>query len=272
MSLTGIIVLPCILMALVFFLAIKRAYRSHSSARPFVLYPLICSFLITSGYMLWGYHAICTSKSSTAAIGFLFLPFYSAALAVIAFVVSWACLYVGHFVIQRLQRAPVRLASVALVVLAVVLLGWAGHVAQVKIGRHRLLNEAASGYNVDRLETILEEGISTQDFEVLANLAKNPNTPIDDLVRIYDFCKPRIAEFNPPEYSILFSLAQNPRTPSDILVILAGCRQSSIRFAVATNPNTPTPTLSKLAEDQDVSVKTYAIPRLNARKRSEKND
>lgn len=272
MAVAGIIALPCVLMALSFFLLIKVAYRSHSPTRPFFLYPLVCSFVVTSGFMAWGYHAIYTSRSSTAAIGFLFLPFYSAALAVIAFVVSWSVLYMGWFIFQRIERTPVRPVSVALLALAVALLGWAGYVAQVGIARHGLLNEAASGHNVDRLEVILAEGVSLQDFEVLANLAKNPNTPANDLARLFDYCKPHIAEFNPPEYTILFSLAKNPNTRSDILVILAGCHQSSIRFTVATNPNTPTSTLSKLAGDSDVSVKTYAIPRLNARKRSEKND
>jgi hypothetical protein len=270
MSITGIIALPCILMALVFGLTITTAYRSHSPTRPFLLYPLVCTFFVTSGYMIWGYYAICTSRSSTAAIGFLFLPFFSVAFAVIGFVVSWACLYVVHFVIQRIEGTPVRLVSVALFVLAVALLAWTGYVGQNKIARHRLLDEAASGFSVDRLETILADGVSFRDWEVLSNLAKNPNTPINDLVRLFDYCKPSIAEFNPPEYPILFSLAQNPQTPSDILVVLAGCRQSSIRFAVATNPSTPTQTLRRLAEDQNVSVKTYAIPRLNARERSVK--
>ena len=267
MSLIAVIVLPCFLIGWLFSVAIRRAHRSNPPIRPLLLYPLVCSLVLTSGFMIWGYHAILTSRSSTAAIGFFFLPFYSAALAITAFVVSWAVLYVGWFIFQRIQGTPVRLVSVALLVLAVALLGWAGYVAQVKIARHRLLNEAASGFNVDRLEMIVADGISSHDFDVLANLAKNPNTPANDLIRLSDYCRPSIAEFNPPEYSILFSLAQNSRTPSDILVILAGCHQSSIRFAVATNPNTPTPTLRKLAEDSDASVKTYAIPRLNAREK-----
>lgn len=270
MSVAGIIALPSILFALVFILLIGRAYQSKFKAGPFLLYPLICSSVVTSGYMIWGYHAVLTSRSSTAAIGFFFLPSYSAAFAVIAFVVSWAVLYVGWFVYQRIQGTSVRPISVALLVLAVTCLGWAGYVVQAKTARHRLLTEASSGYNVVRLEAILSEGVSSHDFEVLADLAKNPNTPANDLIRLFAYCKPSVTEFNPPEYSILFSLAKNPNTPSDILVILAGCHQSSIRFAVATNPNTPTPTLRKLAEDSDVSVKTYAIPRLNARERSAK--
>jgi len=258
-------------MAMTFFLAITFAYRSPST-RLFFLYPLICSFVIASGYMVWGYHEVYASRSSTAAIGFLFVPVFSAALAVVGFVVSWACFYVVHFVIQRIKRTPVRLASVLLLVLAVVLFTWTGYVGYNKIARHRLLNEAASGGDVDRLETVLADGVSSRDWEVLSKVAKNRNTPKNNLVRIFDYCKPSIAEFNPPEYSILFSLAQNPRTPSDILAALAACRQSSIRYVVAVNPSTPMPALRKLAEDQDNSVRTYAKPRLLARERDGKSE
>ena len=99
----GIIGLPCVVMGLAFLYAIQGAYHSHRPTRPLFLYPLICSFVLTSGFMIWGYHAICTSRSSTAAIGFLFLPFESIVVAAAGVVVSWSVLYVAHFVIQRIR-------------------------------------------------------------------------------------------------------------------------------------------------------------------------
>lgn len=111
MSLIGITTLPCILMALTFLLAIKNAYQSRSPARLFILYPLIFSFLVTSGFMLWAYHATLTSKSSTAAIGFFLIPFYSLAIAVVGFLLSWACYYVVHFIIQRVEGTRKRQAA-----------------------------------------------------------------------------------------------------------------------------------------------------------------
>jgi hypothetical protein len=220
--------------------------------------------------MIWGYHAILTSRSSTAAIGFFFLPFFSAALAVIAFVVSWAILYVALFIFQRIQGTPVRFVSIMLLALAVVLLGLAGYVTQVKIARHRLLNEAASGYSVGTLEAILTEGVSSQDFDVLANLAINPNTPANDLVRLYDFCKPRISQLGGSESSILLPLARNPNTPPDILTALANCRQSWIRNSVVKNPNTPISTLRQLSADQDELVKGQAKRELRLREQERK--
>ncbi len=272
MSLIGIIALPCVLMALMFSLVIKVAYRSHSPARPLFLYPLICSFIITSGFMLWGYHAICTSRSSTAAIGFFFLPFYSLAVAVAGLLVSWSVLYVVRFVLERIRGIPVRFTSVVPLVLAIALLALTGHIVQTKVARHKLLNEAASGTGANSLETILADGTASRDLEVLSKLAKNPNTPISDLVRLYDYCKPNISKSNPSEYPVLFALARNPQTPSDILVVLAVCRQSTIRYAVAINPSTPTRTLRQLTEDHDDSVRTYAKPRLHAREHDEKSE
>lgn len=270
MSLIAVIVLPCFLIGWLFSVAIRRAHRSNPPIRPLLLYPLVCSLVLTSGFMTWGYHAILTSRSSTAAIGFFFLPFYSAALAITAFVVSWAVLYVGWFIFQRIQGTPVRLVSVALLVLAVALLGWAGYVTQVKITRHRLLNEAASGFNVDRLEMILAEGVSSHDFDVLADLAKNPNTPANDLVRLYDFCKPRISQLGGSESSILLPLAQNPHTPPDTLTALAKCRQSWIRNSVGRNPNTSIGTLQKMTEDQDEFVRRDAKGELRLREKERK--
>ena len=271
MWMVGFIFVSCILMVIGIPCAIRGAYRANSRVRPFFLYPLICTAIMTSGFVVWELHAISVSKSSTAAIGLCLLPIVAIVVAVVGFVISWSVLYVAHFVIQRTKGTPVRLTSIVLFVLAVVMLVWTGYVGHNKIARHRLLHKAASGFDVDYLETVLADGILSRDWEVLSELAQNRNIPTNDLVRIFDYCKPSIAQFNPAEYPILFSLAQNPQTPSDILVVLAACRQSSIRYAVAINPSTQTKTLRQLAEDRDDLVRTYAKPRLRARERDEKS-
>ena len=106
MSLVAVIALPCFLIGWLFSVAIRRAHRSNPPIKPLLLYPLICSAITTGGFMVWGYHSILTSRSSTAAIGFFFLPFYSAALAVIAFVVSWAVLYVACSSSKEFKELP----------------------------------------------------------------------------------------------------------------------------------------------------------------------
>ena len=269
----GLIILPSVLLAVGFFSAFGTAYRASSPARSLFLYSLIGSLIVTSGFTIWAYHAICISKSSTAVIGFFILPLYSIAVAFAGLLISWSFLYVGRFTAERLGIIADRITTLAPLLLAIALLTLTGYVVQNKVARYRLLNKAASGTNADSLATILADGIASRDLEVLSKLAKNPNTPISDLVRLYGFCKPTITKSHPSEYPVLFSLAQNPQTPSDILAVLAGCRQSTIRYAVAINPSTPTKTLRLLAEDHDDSVKTYAKPRLNSREhggRSEK--
>ena len=210
----GLIISPCVLMTVGFYSAIRRAYRSNSPARSLFLYPLICSFIMTSGFVIRECHAIFTSRSSMAGAGLFFLPFHSLAVAVSGLFVSWACLYVAHFVIQRIEGIPVGLTSVVFLALAIVLLVLTGYVAQSWIARHNLLTTAASGANADSLEKILASGVSSRDWEVLAKLAKNPNTPISDLVHLYDSCKHNITNPYPPEYPVLFSTgAESPHTP-----------------------------------------------------------
>ncbi len=262
--LTGaMIVLPYVLLGMVFFCAILRAYRSKSPARPLLLYPPICSLILTGGFMAWGYHAILTSKSSTAAIGLLFLPIYSVAVAV----VSWSVIFLALFVVQRFKRIPVEDASIIPLALAIVVFVLTGFTVEGRIARYRLLNAAASETDTASLETILAAAISSRDLEVLVELARNPSTRTNDLVRIYDLCKPNVAKSHPPESPILSSLAQNPRTPPDILGALAGCRQPSIRYSVAHNPSTPTETLRQLSEDQKDLLRRHAKPRLRSRHR-----
>lgn len=271
MWMVGFIFVSCILMVIGIPYAIRGAYRANSRVRPFFLYPLICTAIMTSGFVVWELHAISVSKSSTAAIGLFLLPIVAIVVAVVGFVVSWSVLYVAHFVIQRINGIRVGLTSVVCLTLAIALLAWTGYVVQNKVARHRLLSEAATGTDVASLERILATSLVSHDNEVLSKLAKNPNTPITDLVRLYDYCKPNIAKFSPPEYPIFHALAHNLRTPPDILSVLAGCQSSSTRLAVATNPSTSTKTLRQLAKDQDALVRSQAQPRLRAIERSEKS-
>lgn len=259
------IILPCFLLGIGFFFAIRGAFRTSSPTRMLFLCPLIFSLIVTIGFMIREYNIITTSKSSTAAIGFIFLPFYSVVVAVTVLLVSWSCLYVARFVIERILGISDRITSIGPLIVAIVLLVQIGYFVQYKVTRDGLLETAATGNNADSLSTILAESSSSRDLEVLSKLAKNPKTPSSSLTNLYYYCKPSLEKFNPPEYSVLMSLAQNPKTPPDILAALATCRQSSIRYAVAINPSTPTNTLLLLEDDQDLLVRKYAKSKLCSR-------
>jgi hypothetical protein len=90
MSAFQIVAMSLILMGLVYFLAIGAALRARSPLRQIFAYPLVCSFVMTSGFLIWGLHAIFTSTSSTAAVGLIFLPIYSLGVAVVGFLIPCA--------------------------------------------------------------------------------------------------------------------------------------------------------------------------------------
>lgn len=99
-----------------------------------VVYPLVCSFILTIGYTTWAYHDFCTSLNGRPGICLLLLPFNSIAVAAAGFSVSWSCLYVACFVVDRIREIPVGFASVALLALAIVLLALTGYVVQNMVG------------------------------------------------------------------------------------------------------------------------------------------
>ena len=93
----GIVVLPCVLMAMGIFHAIRGAYRADSRARSTFLYPLICAVIMTGGFTTWALYAIYTSRSSTAGIGLLLLPVCSLVVGAYGFLVT-------RLVIQRTKN------------------------------------------------------------------------------------------------------------------------------------------------------------------------
>lgn len=142
----GLIVAPFVLLGIGYFYAIQAASRCRSAARPFLLCPPICSFVLTSGYMLWGYRAILTSKSSTAAVGLFLMPIFSLAVAIAGLAVSWSVLYAAHFVVQRIKQTPLGLTSLVLFALAIVVIVLTGYMVQGKVARHPEANHPPSVY------------------------------------------------------------------------------------------------------------------------------
>lgn len=128
-----VFIITCILMASLLCLAIVVAYRFPLTKWLF-LCPMVCSFILTIGYTIWAYHDFCTSLNGRPGICLLLLPFDSIAVAVAGFSVSWSCLYVPRFVVERIRGIPVGFTSIALLVLAIVLLALTGYVVQNMVG------------------------------------------------------------------------------------------------------------------------------------------
>lgn len=126
--------------------------------------------------------------------------------------------------------------------------------------------------------SVLSELSSDRDERVRMAVALNPNTPTEDLTRLFKtepnssfvhiiVANPnvdpsilvRIA--NHPDWSkgegwTLSSIAKNPACPVDLLDQLAGHPIFRVRSGVASNPNTPHHVLRRLAGDHHYDVVT----------------
>jgi hypothetical protein len=250
----AIVVLPYVLIAAALLWAIRLAYVSKKPARPLFLYPLVGSFIVTLAFVAWGQHDIFTSRSSTAAIGLIFLPFYSVSVALIGFLVSGSVIYIFRFALERVGNVTPRLTSIVPLVGSVLILSLSALTVQSRISRHQLLAAAKSDTST---ESVINQAIAAHDLQVLAALAKNPNTSATDLLRIYETCKGQVGVANSREYIVLDALSGNSKTPPDVLAALSHCQETSIRVALGINPSTPVEILPMLAGDKEAMVRTW---------------
>lgn len=250
----AVVILPYVLIAALLLWMIRLAYISKGTSRPLFLYPLVGAFIVTAAFVGWGQHEILTSRSSTAAIGWIFLPFYSVGTALVGFLVSWALVYVFRFALERFASVRPRLTSIAALIGCILILSLTAATIQNRISRHRLLESAKCGPTD---ESVLRNAIVGRDLPVLAAVAKNPNTSEADLLRIYDVCKGQVGASYSREYLVLMALSGNPKTPPNVLSALSRCQEPSIRVALGTNPNAPVEILPTLANDKEALVRTW---------------
>ena len=250
----AIVILPYVLLAAALLRAIRWAYISEKAARPLFLYPLVGAFIITTAFVAWGQHDIFSSRSSTAAIGLIFLPFYSVIVALIGFLISGAVVYIFRFAIERVGCISHRLTSIVPLIGSVLILSLAAFTLQTHISRHRLL---VSSKNEMPSKSVLDQAIVAHDLDVLAAVAKNPNTSATDSLRIYAACNVQIGAAYQKDYVVLYALAKNPKTPPDVLATLLNCNESSIRVEIARNPSTPGEIVPTLVNDKEAMVRTW---------------
>ena len=99
--------------------------------------------------------------------------------------------------------------------------------------------------NPDALSLSLEEKIK---------LAKNPNTPVEDL-------KVLATDRNS---DVRYWVARNPNTPVETLSVLATDKNWNVRCEVARHPNTPVEDLKVLATDRNSDVRYWVAQHPNA--------
>jgi hypothetical protein len=234
---------------------------------------LIAGILCFCFFFAAGVLSISQSKSSTAAVGYVFLPFYAAIMSVLAFLAGWC---VGYFLVW--YRSPAKtgrisaIAAALVPVILVILVGWAlttlSHrrdgVAVTRLAARDAntapndLEKLAAGTNEYVLGDVAgNPKLSEATLRKLANrggylvdwgLARNRSTPRDILSRLAGSAN---------EYTRMY-VAANPNAPAEVLADLSKDGMRAVRLSVAQNPSTPRGTIDVLLRDADETVRRLA--------------
>jgi hypothetical protein len=189
----------------------------------------VCLFFAT------GILSISTSKSSTAAVGYVFLPFYAAFMGAFGFLAGWCA---GYFLVWfrspaktgRLQAIVAALVPVIMIILA----AW----SLIASSHRSAMREAARNPHTAP-EDLGKLAESTNEY-VLGDVAGNPKLPEAALRKLA----------NHGGYLVEWGLAHNRSTPTDILSRLASSANEYTRGNVAANPNSPADILAVLSKDR----------------------
>ena len=196
------------------------------------------------------------SRSSTAAIGYLFLPLFSALMAIPGFVIGWC---VGYFYGWRRSRIARRRGSAfaaALVPLAVAAWMatalWEGDQLAGEVYRIRTMNGV-------ELEAVLNQPRFAGNKFILGAIAGNRNATSSALHRIAasnvpELYKPMGSYFdvmgsNTRGLAVMRLIASNPNTAPADLERLAEARSKDVGGEVAANPAASEATLRRLADE-----------------------
>jgi hypothetical protein len=266
LGLPMVIILPPIATIIGILVAVIWWVRYSSKNGIAIKTGILASGVIGSGFVLWSLYAIRTSCSSTAAIGYLFLPYYTSLVCATAYLLGWSITTIVLFfcgLSGKTWNIKQKKWSVYAAVCIVALPGFWTFKITV---RNLLLRKAYVSTSQSELNTLYDKAVSNQDIELMANLVNNPNTSETLLSRIYSSIPDSAFKYPGSNYSRVFSeLARNKKTPPDILASLSEKRPYE-RFFIATNPNTPLNTLEQLAEDKDSQIRTWLCTNPNVTK------
>jgi len=123
-----------------------------------------------------------------------------------------------------------------------------------QVTRNILLKEAKDTINKDRLNQLYQQANSSNDFELLGELAGNILITENMIKEMYAKCLP-IPTSTDRCYSVFSYLAMNSKTPLDILEQLGKRSESMVRARAALNGNTPLELVEKLSSDSDWQVR-----------------
>jgi len=197
-----------------------------------------------------GYWSIAQSRSSTAGIGFLFLPGYGAIAAVLA----WVFARFGHDVNKRISAAGwlCLLASLAFPVALI----YGGIRLQQKNrarDREQAENLRRIGQNTATIRQLLRENPGSETAALETEIAKHPadRTFLIPALGTEFVSEATLERFSrSPDFGVVLEVARNQRTPSATLAwIYRSSSYPPLFFqALAENKNTNQEILRKLYE------------------------
>ena len=252
-----ITLIPSAILAGGFALLLRAQRRRPEGFASVTARSLIASAVATLGFGVWAAIAILGSSSSTASIGFLFLPSYAIAVAAVAWMTAWSLLTLLNSAHRGSQVPTARSTAAAVgagLFLAVLAIG-----ATLAWQRHTLLVAAANSDTPPaRLAEITEQALIDSDYDVLQRIAINSGTTPKLISLLTKHCQQEIGVARPVRcYSILYGLASHPAAPGELLARLAVNAEVTIRTSVARNPHTPAAIAESLANDPEPSVRLW---------------
>lgn len=208
---------------------------------------LMLSLLFFSITVVIGFWSIFQSRSSTAGIGVLFLPFYGC----ISGAFAW-----GYANLKKSSDPKRKMASWALFVSGILVNGVLiyGGIKTVQLNKERDLQQKIRSENIEKNRLWIKENLSKQAgneetwLDSLAEEKKDDATfllPLLDQKQLPAKALERLA--NTEDMGVLLQIARHKNTPPSILEKIHSSKYPEYYFqALATNPNTPAEILQKI--------------------------
>lgn len=237
---TGVfIAIPYVLMGAIFWVVWKKAREADETRRLFLLYPAVVAFLAGAVFGISGHIGILSSHSSTAAVGFFFLPFWMIVVAGMAWVSTMLVLGAVHLALSgRMKKGA---TGVLGALLALLLLAWGGSawvrsraVEQKEISVQAVADARSPFLSGATISRLLGRAKETGDLDILLALITNPAMPAEGTANIYMYAN-RAPDSDPRKSMVLRALAANPHTPDSYLHALEKDGDPATRAAAIEN-------------------------------------
>jgi hypothetical protein len=223
---------------------------------------IVASLIGTAIFVFYEIYITITSKSSTAAIAFVILPFLAIFVFLILFILISAILHL--FSIRKTHKEGEKIGKKkfvqAIIAIIVILIFFSSTFYFIR--RNIYINESLTTSNRNEISKMYVAALAKRDVEVLSRIAKNPATPENIMNNLYDYALENNSENN--KYTICFpvarGLATNKSASSNLLDKLSDNNfPSDIHIMVAGHRNTSVETLVKLLKDNEELVRNRAI-------------